>query len=256
MNMIRLFCLGLLLSSLTSFGQHTISSIDYNTPFYNGGDIGNPFGFGITLSHSEKKLKLFGRVSGFSQGGFQNKFYQDTAQSTFSSDDKVVYLLPEGDSVLTRTYGSYAGTIGIQAGVRNDFELLGIPLYSSAHVGIFAHKRRYDLASSYTINSPDSIFNGDDFVYVDEYSRGTTFNVIEDKGWSILPQIGVETGLILSAGKRLQFIPKIALNVSFERISGIQNTSGLITTQEIRKNYVLDLQTSAGLQMSFLLNKK
>jgi hypothetical protein len=242
--------------SLTTYSQYSISTIDYQTSFYTGGDIGNPFGLGITLTHSEKKLKLFGRVSGFSQGRFQNKFYQDTARSTFCYDDKVVYLLPEGDSVLTRTYGSYAWAIGIQAGVRNDFKLLGIPLYSSAHVGIFAHKHSYTLVSSYTINSPDSVFNGDDFVYVDEYSRRTTFNVIEDEGWSILPQIGLETGLILSAGKRLQFIPKVILNISYERISGIQNTSGLFTTQEIRKNYALDLQASAGLQVLFLLNKK
>jgi hypothetical protein len=162
---------------LSTYSQYSISTIDYQTPFYTGVGLGNPFG-------------------------------------------------------------------------------LGIPYYSSAHVGIFAHKRSYTLASSYTIHSPDSVFNGDDFVYEDEYSRGTTFNIIEDEGWSILPQIGLETGLILSAGKRLQFKPKVILNMSYELISGIQNTSGLFTTQEIRKNYALDLQASAGLQVLFLLNKK
>jgi len=242
--------------SLISFGQYTIHSIDYTTPLYYGSDLGNPIGIGITLKNETKKYQLIGRVSGFSYGGFPQNYYQDTARRTFSSGDREVYKLPKGDSILTHTYSNSNAALGLQVGIRKDFELWTIPVYSSAHVGLFAQRYTYDLALSHTINSPDTNRFEGSTIGISDYRTGTTFTTIEDHGWSILPQVGLETGLVLSAGKRLQFIPKLVINLSYYRASVFQNSYAYSYAPKVGNNFALDIQTSLGLQVSYILKKE
>lgn len=248
--------------SLTTFGQYTISSIDFTTPFenrrfYTGSDPGSPFGLGVTLNTENSKYQLFSRISAFRGGGTPFRVYQDTAQGNFQYGKEVMYKKPLGDSILTKSYSNLNSGIGLHVGVRRDFELWTVPWYTSAHVGLFAQRYTYELAVFHIINRPDTAIYDDNFVDIKDYSIGTTLDEIKDHGWAIMPQVGLETGLVLSAGDRLQFIPKLIINFSSYRVSGIQDFyADDYMTPEVAEIFVFDLQVSAALQVSYLLNKQ
>ena len=239
----------------TSFGQYKLQSIDYNTPYYNGGSYDSLFALGVTLQKDSSRYQLFGRITGYQYGGFIDREFLDTASHNFDYRDRAVYKLPEGDSVLTHDYVNYNAGIGIQVGLREDFTLWTIPLYYSAHIGLYAQRFHYGLGMYYTTNTPDTTFQTPEYFNISEYTLGQTFNSYEDEGWSIIPQVGLETGIVLSAGKRLQVIPKLTCNASCVRESGIQTNYDKPLAAEIKPNYSLDLSLGTALQISYLLNR-
>lgn len=141
-------------------------------------------------------------------------------------------------------------------GVRRDFTLLTVPFYTSWHIGLFAQQYDYGLGISHTVYLSDTTVFDDGFTYIDDYTGGATIETFEDRGWSILPQAGIEAGLVLSAGQRLQFIPKIVCNFSYYRASGISDPyTYTIINPVVRTTRAFDLQATAGLQVSYLLKK-
>jgi|TARA_B110000902_G_scaffold125029_1_gene145919 hypothetical protein len=243
-------------SNTYSFGQYIISSIDYNTPLYYGSDWGNPFGLGVTLKNEHKECRVFGRVSAFTYGGLVQRSYLDTASRRYTTNDRIIFKMPLGDSVLTKEYISFTRGYGLQVGLRRDFTLLTVPFYTSVHVGVFAQQYSYGLGISHTIHQSDTTVFDDGFTYIKEYTSGTNKEIYEDRGWAILPQLGIEAGLVLSAGKRLQFIPKIVCNLSYYRASGISDLYLYIATNPVVQNTrAIELQATAGLQVSYLFKK-
>jgi hypothetical protein len=258
-----LFTLVILCFTVAGQAQLTVHSIDLNTPMYYSANWTNPLGIGITVNTKSQKYKLFGRVAGFSEGGFQTILFQDTAHGgSYTYDDKLVYKLPDGDSVLTKSFHSYNKGLGIQLGLRSDFKIFSVPFYTSAHIGLFAHKRDHARAQYYTVNKPDTTtFSSGDGTsgsyFISDYTKGYVTQILEDVGWSLLPQLGLETGIILSAGNRLEFTPKVALNLSSYRHSDINDVffqpTGANATPRIR---TWDISMSATLQVSYLIHKK
>lgn len=243
-------------SSMYSFGQYTISSIDYNTPLYYGSDWGNPFGLGVTLKNKNTTYQPFGRVSAFSYGGFVQRSCLDTASRRYTTNDRIVFKMPLGDSVLTKEYISFTRGYGLQVGLRRDFTFVTIPFYTSLNVGVFAQQYDYGLRISHTIHQSDTTVFDDEFTYIEEYTSGTNKEIYEDRGWAILPQLGIEAGLVLSAGKRLQFIPKIVCNLSYYRTSGISDPYLYIFTNPVVQNKsALEFQATAGLQIAYIFKK-
>ncbi len=241
--------------TISSSAQYAIKSIDYNTPFYQGGSPGNPFGLGLTLKDNNKAIELYYRVSGFNYGGFIRSSFYDSSSGYFVYDDRVVYQSNKGDSVLTVNRNERNSGIGIQAGVHRNFEIWTLPFFASVHAGLYAQKYDYSLSYSYTANSPDtSQFRNP--IFDPDYSRGSSVQRYEDVGWTILPQFGLETGMVLSAGKRLQVIPKLVFNLSLIRVSGMQTISGPSIGATITPSYSVDLNGSAALQVSYLLESK
>jgi hypothetical protein len=258
-----LFILVILSFTVATQAQLNVHSIDLNTPLYYSADWSNPLGIGITVNTKSEKYKLIGRVAGFSEGGFQTILFQDTARGgSYTYDDRLVYKLPDGDSVLTKSFRSYNKGMGIQLGLRSDFKIFSIPFYTSAHIGLFAHKRDNAMAQYYTINKPDTTtFTSADGTsgsyFISDYTKGYVTQILEDVGWSLLPQLGLETGVILSAGNRLEFTPKVAINLSSYRHSDINDAffqpTGSNATPSTR---TLDMSMSATLQVSYLIHKK
>ena len=128
-----LFTLVILCFTVAGQAQLTVHSVDLNTPMNYSANWTNPLGIGITVNTKSEKYKLFGRVAGFSEGVFQTILFQDTAHGgSYTYDDKLVYKLPDGDSVLTKSFHSYNKGLGIQLGLRSDFKIFSIPFYTSA----------------------------------------------------------------------------------------------------------------------------
>lgn len=112
------------------------------------------------------------------------------------------------------------------------------------------------MSTYYTINSPDTVLYQDEFYnIINDYTLGSAENYANDRGWSILPQVGIETGIILQAHKRCLVIPKVIIQTSAVRQSDIPQLYWGFSAQPVdRTKYSVEVNISLGLQVSYSVN--
>jgi hypothetical protein len=252
----QLITFSAVLISTNAHCQYNLQSIDANIPLLVQNDYAVPYSVGITFTNENKKTDLFVRLAGFDYHNSENALYLAKDKDYYSMDVKHLYRLPQGDSVRTHSFDSRNAGIGIQAGIRRDFTIVGLSLYTSANLGLFAHFRQHSLSTYYTINSPDTVFYQDEYYnIINDYTLGSAENYANDRGWSILPQVGIETGIILQAHKRCSVIPKVIIQTSAVRQSDIPQLYWGFSTQPVdRTKYSVEVNISLGLQVSYSVN--